>query len=86
MEGFMHLIIFSVKCENTNSRDGVPTKDRMDLDCHHYSIGAAQCSNSDKHKDEDFEAKKDCCKCGGGSAPKGLKLSNSIISLEPLYL
>ena len=62
----------------------MPTKDRMDLDCHHYTIGAAQCSDSDKHKDEDFEAKKDCCKCGGGTVPKGISHQNVYFSLESI--
>ena len=68
------ILFFSDQCEDTNIRDGVTTSDKMDLDCHHYKNGAADCKNSDIHKDEDFEAKRDCCACGGGTIKRGMTL------------
>ena len=38
------------------------------MDCEGYKFWNL-CSQSDKGKDEDFEAKKMCCACGGGSVP-----------------
>ena len=41
----------------------------MELNCNQYE-GLDICDRSDELKDEDFEAKKMCCACGGGSVPK----------------
>ena len=58
----MH-IIFLESCDDTN-------KDAVGLDCKGYEFWNL-CSQSDKGKDDDFEAKRMCCVCGGGSVRKG---------------
>ena len=59
-------IIFLEKCVDTN-KDEV---DQTGMDCEGYAFWNL-CSQSDKGKDANFEAKKMCCACGGGSVPKG---------------
>ena len=61
----MH-IIFLESCDDTN-KDAV---DKTGLDCKGYEFWNL-CSQSDKGKDDDFEAKRMCCICGGGSVRKG---------------
>merc|ERR1712078_760542 len=53
------------KCDDT-SKEAV---DKMELNCNQYA-GLDICDRSDELKDEDFEAKKMCCACGGASVPK----------------
>jgi len=52
-------------CEDTNRY----AKDKLELTCNHYEM-LDICGRSDELKDEDFEAEKMCCACGGGSVPK----------------
>ena len=59
-------IIFLETCVDTN-KDAV---DKSGMDCKGYEFWNL-CSQSDKGKDENFEAKTMCCTCGGGSVPKG---------------
>ena len=59
-------IIFLETCQDTN-KDAV---DKSGMDCNGYKFWNL-CSQSDKGKDDNFEAKKMCCACGGGSVPKG---------------
>jgi len=53
------------KCVDTN-KDEV---DQTGMDCEGYAFWNL-CSQSDKGKDANFEAKKMCCACGGGSVPR----------------
>ena len=57
--------LLSAICEDTNRY----AKDKLELTCNHYEI-LDICGRSDELKDEDFEAEKMCCACGGGSVPK----------------
>ena len=61
----MH-IIFLEECEDTNK----DAKDRSGMGCEGYAFWDL-CSQSDKGKDDNFDAKSMCCTCGGGSVPKG---------------
>ena len=63
-------IIFLESCQDTN-KDAV---DKFGLDCKGYEFFNL-CSQSDKGKDADFDAKRMCCTCGGGSVPKGKLIS-----------
>ena len=53
------------KCDDTSNE----AVDTLELNCNQYA-GLDICDRSDELKDEDFEAKKMCCACGGGSVPK----------------
>ena len=57
--------LLSATCEDTTKG----AKDKLKLTCNQYEY-LDICGRSDKLKDEDFEAKKMCCACGGGSVPK----------------
>ena len=60
-----NILFLSATCEDTNKG----AKDKLELACNQYE-GLDICDRSDELKDEDFEAKKMCCACGGGSVPK----------------
>jgi len=55
------------KCEDTSGA----AVDKFKLHCENYEL-LNRCHKSDEGKDDDFEAKKMCCTCGGGSTPKGI--------------
>ena len=64
-------------CDDT-SKDAV---DKLELNCNQYE-GLDICDRSDELKDEDFEAKKMCCACGGGSVPKKGTLISELNPIE----
>ena len=59
-----HIIFLLAKCDDTSNE----AVDKLELNCNQYA-GLDICDRSDELKDEDFEAKKMCCACGGGSVP-----------------
>ena len=63
------------KCKNI---DQGGEKDKNELDCSHYEIIPGKCEDSEITKDEDFDAKKNCCFCGGGTIPGKIKTSKGI--------
>ena len=46
------------------------TEYKMELNCKNYEIFGI-CDKADEYNDDDFNANKMCCHCGGGTTAKG---------------
>ena len=73
--GLIHL--FLEICEDKGK---IGAKDDFGLDCNKYLMEPSFCKLGDKYKNEDLDANKDCCGCGGGTIPTGKNIFLMITS------
>ena len=48
------------------------------MNCRNYELMNV-CHKSDEYRDADFNARKMCCHCGGGTTGRGIYISDKIL-------